>query len=131
MSTCCGCYHILPIFVTAIKVNSIHSLKNNKKKKKILIQVNIIVDQQILKGWFSFMVFDAAVNNISVILWRRKVEYLKKTTDLPQVTDTLYHTMLDTSPRLRFELTTSVVIGIDCIGSHKSNYHTITATKAK
>jgi hypothetical protein len=28
----------------------------------------------------------------------------------------------------RFELTTSVVIGSDCIGSHKSNYHTITAT---
>jgi hypothetical protein len=28
----------------------------------------------------------------------------------------------------RFELTTSVVISTDCIGSCKSNYHTITAT---
>ena len=28
----------------------------------------------------------------------------------------------------RFELTTSVVIGFDCIGSCKSNYHTITTT---
>jgi hypothetical protein len=28
----------------------------------------------------------------------------------------------------KFELTTSVVIGTDCIGSCKSNYHTITAT---
>jgi hypothetical protein len=26
------------------------------------------------------------------------------------------------------ELTTSVVIGNDCIGSYKSNYHTIVAT---
>ena len=31
---------------------------------------------------------------------------------------------------IRFELTTSVVIGTDCIGSCKSNYHTITATRA-
>jgi hypothetical protein len=32
-----------------------------------------------------------------------------------------------TSPWAGFELTTSVVIGKDCIGSCKSNYHTITA----
>jgi len=31
---------------------------------------------------------------------------------------------------LRFELTTSVVIGTDCIGSCKSNYHPIMATTA-
>ena len=37
--------------------------------------------------------------------------------------------MLYTSPWSRFELTTSVVIiGTDCIGSFKSNYHTIAAT---
>jgi hypothetical protein len=30
----------------------------------------------------------------------------------------------------RLELATSVVIGTDCIGSCKSNYHTITATMA-
>jgi hypothetical protein len=35
-----------------------------------------------------------------------------------------------TSPWSRLELTTSVVIGTDCIGSCKSNYHTITVTKA-
>jgi len=29
---------------------------------------------------------------------------------------------------LGFELTTLVVIGTDCIGSYKSNYHTITIT---
>jgi len=37
-------------------------------------------------------------------------------------------TLLYTSPWSRFELTTSVVIGTDCIGSRKSYYHTITAT---
>jgi hypothetical protein len=35
--------------------------------------------------------------------------------------------MLYTSPWSKFKLTTSVVIGTDCIGS-KSNYHTTTAT---
>jgi hypothetical protein len=54
----------------------------------------------------------------------------EKTIDLPQVTDKLYHIILYTSPRSRFQLTTSVVISTDCIGSCKSNYHTITATTA-
>jgi hypothetical protein len=42
----------------------------------------------------------------------------------------LYHILLYTAPWSSFELTTSVVIGIDCIGSCKSNYHMITATTA-
>jgi hypothetical protein len=67
---------------------------------------------------------NATFNNISAISWQsvswwRKLVYPEKTTD---------HIMFIeyTLPWTGFELTTLVVIGTDCTGSCKSNYHMIT-----
>ena len=67
------------------------------------------------------MVLNATFNNISVMSWRsvlmvEKTEYPENSTDLSQVTGKPFHIMLYTSPWSRFVLTTSVVIGTDCIG---------------
>ena len=56
----------------------------------------------------------------------REMEGPEKKTDMSQGTDKRYHIMLSTSHWSRFELTTSVVIGTDCISS--SNYHIIRPT---
>jgi hypothetical protein len=55
-----------------------------------------------------------------------------KTTDLPQITDKFYHIMFYRIQLVwvGFELTTSVVIGTNCIDSYKSNYYTIMAMPA-
>ena len=81
----------------------------------------------------GFMVFNATFNNISVISWQ-SVLLVEETRGpgenhrpVANHWQTLSHNVV---PLSRFELTISVMIGSDCIGSCKSNYHTITATNA-
>jgi hypothetical protein len=79
--------------------------------------------------WVRVMVFVATFNDISVLSWWSLllVEETRVSWE-NHITDKLYHIILY---RVHLawaglELTTLVVIGTECIGSYKSNYHTIT-----
>jgi len=58
--------------------------------------------------------------------WSRKPKYLEKTTDLPQVTDKLYHIILYREHPCHETVRTNYFSNdvTHCTGSCKSNYHT-------
>ena len=74
----------------------------------------------------------ATFNNISVISWRSVCFWWMKPEDPENTTDKFYHILFYRVHLAMngFECKILVVIGTDCIGSCKSNYHTITATTA-
>jgi hypothetical protein len=83
------------------------------------------------------MVFNTTFNNISVILWRSVllVEETRTPGENHQPVashwQTLSYNVVSSTPWLSgFEFTTKVVIGTDCTGSCKSNYHMIMTTTA-
>ena len=81
------------------------------------------------------MVLNTTFNNISVISWWsvllvEEIGVSRETNDLSEVNDKLLsHNVVSSRPCLSGVRTHNVrVIGTDFIGSHKSNYHTITTT---
>ena len=116
------------------KCNSFFSLFISLKCKKKPVALKKLL-HLITNMFVCLVVFNATFNNISVISWQ-SVLLVEETggsgeNHRPVASHwQIYHIMLYTSPWSKFELTTLVVIGTGCIGSCKSNYHTITATTA-
>jgi len=77
------------------------------------------------------MVLNATFNNISAISWRSVLLVGETGVHVASHWQTSSHNVVSSTPHLSgFEITTLVMIGTDCIGSHKSSYLTITTTTA-
>ena len=106
-------------------------LKTNLRAEKLYSVVGLTYSFNEI-GWvWCVMVLNATFNKISVISWWSVL--LVEETEIPgencrkSLTNFITQYCNEyTSPWAGFELTTLVVIGTDCTGSCKSNYHTIT-----
>ena len=126
-------FHYYNLTISPImRVPSNHHLGTHWTALRVWVLGTFTSTQQEKLIWV--LMFNATCKNMSVyfvvvsFIGGGKPEYQEKNTDLSQVTDKLYHIMLHTSPWTGFEPTTLVAIGTYCIGSCKSNYHTIPAT---
>jgi hypothetical protein len=95
----------------------------------------LVIKLKIISNMFVCLFVNTTFNNISVISWRSVL--LMEETSGPGENNRpvpnhwqICHIKMHTSPCSRFEFATPVVINTDCIGSCKSNYHTITAMMA-
>jgi hypothetical protein len=137
-------YSLGPIRFLVPRNKTVNILKNRVRHHRFLSNrkdLHFVYQKcRIHLSWLSnyvvrVMVFNATFNNISLqsVLLVEETRVLGENHRHVANHWQLYHIMLyQVHPTwARFELTTLVVIGTDCIGSYKSNYYTITATTAR
>ena len=143
---------------TTMKSSSVHKVdKYPKLKELLLFIIPLLIVKLFWMVWFRLMMFNTTFINISVISLHSVL--LVEETRVPRENhrlvachwQTLSHNVVSSTPGLSgiqthnvsddkhyhimfywtgFKFTTLVVIGTDCTGSCKSNYHMVTTTTA-
>jgi hypothetical protein len=125
-------------------ISKMYGIKKKEKKKEIKFMNTMSLKLIICTAHKSrnrvsvrIMVLNTTFNNISAISWGSALLVEKNRSTLREPPTcrkslTNYHIRLYQVHLVwaGFELAALVVIGTDCIGSYKSNYHTITTTMA-